>query len=344
MTQVMLIGEAWGDAEAQVGRPFEGASGWFLKAALAQSGMSFNECAVTNVFNIRPRPSTDIINLCGPKADAIPGLPALVKGKYADVKYLPELQRLYREINREAPNLIIALGATATWALTHSAGIRAVRGAFTVTHADAGKSVGVPLSRQFKVLPTYHPAAVLRDYTLRPIIYADLDKASRNAGFPEVIRPKREVWIEPTLGDMLRYEQDYIIPASRLSIDIETKGDQVTCIGFAPNIHSAIVIPFFSYSAPDRNYWPTKGEELSAWRMVKRWCETKPSVFQNGAYDMHRLWRTYGIACRPAHDTMLLHHSLQPEMEKGLGFLATIYTEEASWKFMSRVETLKKED
>jgi hypothetical protein len=42
---------------------------------------------------------------------------------------------------------------------------------------------------------------------------------------------------------------------------------------------------------------------------------------------------------------MLLHHSLQPEMKKALGFLATIYTEEPSWKFMRKeVDTTKTED
>jgi hypothetical protein len=33
---------------------------------------------------------------------------------------------------------------------------------------------------------------------------------------------------------------------------------------------------------------------------------------------------------------MLLHHSLFPEMLKGLGFLGSIYTNEQSWKLMSR--------
>lgn len=344
MTDVMLIGEAWGEAEERTGLPFQGPAGWFLRDALASVGINYSDCYSTNVFNLRPQPKTDIINLCGPKSEAIPGLPALVKGKYANVQYIPELQRLYREINKVNPNIIIALGATATWALCHSAGIRAVRGAFTHTHENCGKSVGVPLTRQFKVLPTYHPAAVLREWTLRPIVYSDLDKAARNSIFPEVIRPKREVWIEPTLDDIREYDARYMCRTKRASIDIETKGDQITCVGFAPSVDSAIVIPFYSFAAPDKNYWPTLKEELIAWGYVKEWCENIPGVFQNGAYDMHRLWRTYGIRCVPAEDTMLLHHSLQPEMEKGLGFLATIYTEEASWKFMSRVETLKKED
>lgn len=341
---IVIVGEALDEKSEQEGAPFRGPSGWMLKDALASCGIDINQCLLTNVFMLRPRPSTDISNLCGSKAEAIPGLPALTKGKYALVNYLPELKRLYREINDADPNLIIALGATAAWALCHTSGIKAIRGAFTSTSPDAGKSVGTPLKRQYKVLPTYHPAAVLRDYTLRPILFADLDKASRNAGFPEIIRPTREVWIEPTLDDLATFHEKYIIPAERLSTDIETKGDQITCVGFAPSTSVSIVIPFYSFAAPGNNYWSTLKEELSAWKFVKTWCETKPSIFQNGIYDMHRLWRTYGIACRPADDTMLLHHSLQPEMDKGLGFLATLYTEEASWKFMSRVETLKKED
>jgi hypothetical protein len=31
---------------------------------------------------------------------------------------------------------------------------------------------------------------------------------------------------------------------------------------------------------------------------------------------------------------MLLHHALQPESPKGLDFLGSVYTEEASWKLM----------
>jgi hypothetical protein len=48
-------------------------------------------------------------------------------------------------------------------------------------------------------------------------------------------------------------------------------------------------------------------------------------------------WKNYGIPTpAPAEDTMLLHHAMQPEMEKGLGFLASVYTDEASWKFMRK--------
>jgi uracil-DNA glycosylase len=348
MTQypIMLIGEAYGEEEeAAQGLPFVGKSGWFIKQLLAQSGIEFRQCYATTVFNLQPKPTNDIVNLCGPKIEGIPGMPALVKGKHVNAQYTPELRRLYEEINAVNPNLIIALGATAAWALLGTSGIKTIRGAPIGATAPGAAATGVSLSRTFKVLPTYHPAAVLREWSLRPVILADLDKARRNSYEPDIRRPSREIWIEPTLSDLEEYEQRYIVPASRLSIDIETKGDQITCVGFAPSTSSAMVIPFWSASQRDGNYWRTLEDELIAWDFARRWCAMKPSVFQNGLYDIHRLWRTYGITCNLAeHDTMLLHHAQQPEMEKGLAFLATVYTEEASWKFMSKTDTLKKED
>lgn len=337
MTQIMLIGEAFNSVDER--------ARFNLKGMLSQVGIRFEDCVYTTVFGSRAAEMKDVIEFCGPKVGGIRGMSALVKGKFVREEFAPELARLYKEINNVNPNLIIALGATASWAILGSSGIRAIRGAPCGTTSPGTAATGIVLHRSFKVLPTYHPAAVSRDWTLRPIVLSDLDKAKRYSATPDLTRPERLIWIEPSLSDLEEYERDYINPASMLSIDIETKGDQVTCIGFAPNTSSAIVIPFFAEGYPKCNYWPSLEDELKAWEFVSRWCNLKPSVFQNGMYDIHRLWRTYGITCKLAsEDTMLLHHALQPEMEKGLGFLGTIYTDEQSWKFMSRMETLKKED
>lgn len=316
-----------------------------LKAMMSQVGIAIKDCHITTVFGSKLSEVADVKDLCGPKVGGIKGLPALIKGKFVREEYASELARLYKEINSVNPNIILALGSTAAWAVLGSSGIRAIRGAPSSTNQAGALGSGVILDRAFKVLPTYHPAAVSRDWTLRPIVLSDLDKTRRYSLSPELKRPTRHIWIEPTLEDLDRYEQDFINPSHLLSIDIETKGDQITCVGFAPDSSSAIVIPFFAEGYPGCNYWPSLADELKAWDVVRRWCKAKPSVFQNGMYDIHRLWRTYGITCDLAQDdTMLLHHALQPEMEKGLGFLGTIYTDEASWKFMSRMDTLKKED
>jgi uracil-DNA glycosylase len=339
MPDIMIVGEAYGEKEEEQGKPFVGTSGWLLDQMLAQAGIDRRECYLTNVFNFRPKPSNDIKNVCGPKADALPGYPALQKSKFVRKEYAGELDRLYREIGREAPNVILALGATAVWALCLTTGIKAVRGSTTLLHPTVAGSVG--LNRPVKVLPTYHPAAVARQWTLRPIVIADLDKAKRESASAEYTRPSRRIWIKPTLEDLQAFEELHVRSAERLAPDIETKQDQITCIGFATDAHNAIVIPFFTESG--LSYWPTVAEEVAAWNYVRRWLALKPSVFQNGLYDINFLWSRYGIPVPLAgEDTMLLHHAWQPEMEKGLGFLATIYTDEASWKFM--IKGTKKHD
>ena len=329
--KIALVGEAWGEKEEEAGAPFVGTSGWLLDQMLAQAGISRSECLVTNCFNLRPRPSNDIKNLCGPALGRIPDKPALMPGKYIRAEYAPELERLYDELRRSDPNIIVALGATAAWALLHTTGIRALRGATTVTHSWVSDRLG----RQYKVLPTYHPAAVAREWSLRPIVIADLDKARRQSTSPEFTRPSRSIWLRPTLLDLANYERDFIKPAPILAADIETKQDQITCVGFAPSPDTAIVIPFFCENG--QNYWASLAEELAAWNYVRSWLATKPTIFQNGLYDINFLWSRYGIPVPLAtEDTMLLHHAMQPEMEKGLAFLASVYTEEASWKFMGK--------
>lgn len=331
MTKLMIVGEAWGKDEEAAGQPFVGASGRLLNQMLSMAGIDREECYVTNVLNLRPRPSNDIKNCCGPKADGIPSMPALSPGKYLRKEYEGELARLYAEVEKISPNLVLAFGATAAWAFLRTSGISKIRGSTAESY------------RGVKVLPTYHPAAIMRDWTLRPIVIADLHKAKREQEFPEVRRPQREVWLEPTLIDIGKFVQLYA--DNTCCVDIETIGDMITCVGIAPSTSISIVIPFFDPTKPGKNYWPTAREEYLAWGWIKFICERWPTVFQNGMYDIHFLWRTMGIRVLNAvEDTMLLHHALQPELEKGLGFLGSIYTDEASWKLMRKSATAKREE
>lgn len=330
---IMIVGEAYGEEELHAGKPFVGPSGRFLKTLLDRAGINRKDCYLTNVFNLRPPNSNDVSNLCGPKEDAIPGLPRLSNGKYVSRKYEPELLRLRKEVLDVKPTLIIALGGTAAWALLGTSGIKKIRGAPLYGYNGV------------KILPTYHPAAVLREYALWPVLLADLEKAKRESTFPEVRRPKREFWLEPSLEDLADFEP-YIYEAAKVSVDIETWNKQITCVGFAPSASRAIVIPFCSRTAPDGNYWPSLREELAAWSYVRKWCREVRTLGQNFLYDANYLWRIYGISLpRMCDDSMLAHHALQPELEKGLGFLGSIYTNEPAWKFMrAGAETLKKED
>jgi hypothetical protein len=51
-------------------------------------------------------------------------MPSIEASKYILAKYKPELDRLYTEIRNVNPNVVVALGGTASWALLHDAGLR----------------------------------------------------------------------------------------------------------------------------------------------------------------------------------------------------------------------------
>ena len=279
----------------------------------------------TNVFNIHP-PANRLEWFCGPKSEGIPSYPALLPSKYVRRSFEPELDRLADEILTHDPNLIIALGNTALWALCGRTGVSKLRGTTQLsTHCVSG----------YKLLPTYHPAAVLRQWEVRPTTVIDLIKAKREAEFPDVRRPACEIWIEPTLEDIDEFITTYINGCDLLSVDIETTGSRITCIGFAPKPDLAIVIPFDDERSKTGSYWPTREIESAVWKLVASVLVdgSIPKLFQNGLYDISFLWRAYGIGVRgAAEDTMLLQHSLQPESLKGLGYLGSLYTDFGAWK------------
>lgn len=368
--RIFLLGEAYGENEARVHHALVGASGIALLQMMDEAGLidlstedqSFirrfwetrdpnmikliwnlhEEFYTTNVFNFRP-PGNDITWVTHDdtkigKRDGIKGYPALVRGKFCKAEYQSELDRLRDELISIDPNLVIALGNTACWALLGETAITKIRGVTKMsTHCVAG----------FKTLPILHPAAILREWSQRPVTVIDLIKAKREAASPDVIRPACEIWIEPEINDILEFKRRFIDGAKRISVDIETSGTQITMVGIAPRRDLGIVIPFVDTRRRNRCYWPTTEIEIQAWKIIQGILEApRPvKVFQNGLYDIAFIWRTTGIRTVGAdEDTMLLHHALHPESLKGLGFLGSVYTDHGSWKTMrEKIETVKKD-
>lgn len=359
--KIVIVGEAWGESEDQLRKPFVGESGKELFRCLGEAmpdiapelhaqitqlhkyGLAWVKdrelwfeaagIALTNVLALRP-PGNKLEELCVKKAlvGEAYNLPALKPpGNYLRPEFLPELSRLETELRTLSPNLILCLGNTATWAVLGITAIGSIRGA--VTQGAAGHpGAGV------KVLPSYHPAGVMRNWSWRPIVVADLMKAAREGQFPEIRRPAREILVSPTLAEVEAWTAETLAnPPALLSPDIETASGQITCIGFARSISEAIVIPFWDRTQPGYNYWPEAWQERRALDCVAALLESPGcKVGQNFIYDTQYLTR-YGIRPRNVtEDTMLLHHSLFPEMQKGLGFLGSIYTNESSWKLLRR--------
>jgi uracil-DNA glycosylase len=327
--KVAFVGEAPGEQEEKVGVPFIGSSGQEFDRLIEEAGFSRRDVFLTNAFFTRP-PDNKLEQFCvsakelkalggyGPGWDLGP----LGTGKYIHPEFLPELVRLRGELAELKPNLIVALGATALWALTGSTGITRVRG--TVQHTEWGK-----------ILPTFHPAYILRDWSSRPILLADLLKAERESHFPEIIRPERWVLVEPTIPELCEWV-DIGCRSTHLAVDVETKAKQITDFGFSYSPSEAISIPFIDYKKPGNSYW-TLEEEVFVRQQINRLL-TCPAVkiFQNGLYDLQYILKERYKICNVQEDTMLQHHAMYPELQKSLGFLGSIYTNEASWKLMRK--------
>jgi uracil-DNA glycosylase len=365
MSPILLVGEAYGELEAKLGVGFVGPSGGALLRMLHEADIlelnkgdahlisrfyethdpkyldrvwkaHATEVRRANVFNLHP-PGNDLDSLCGPRSTGLAGYPALAGSKCLRPEFEPELDRLSDEVLSLNPNLVLCLGNTPLWAMGGRTGIKKWRGTtFESTHTVAG----------YKCIATYHPAAVLRGWELRPIVIADLMKAAREAQFPEIRRPKREIWIEPTIDDIREFTRAFIQPGRPLSVDIETSGSRITCIGLGYS-DVAVVIPFDDERAKNGSYWNTGNTEHDVWTLVAGVLgdPSIPKLFQNGLYDIAFLWRSVKVKVMgAAEDTMLLHHALQPEMIKDLGFLGSVYADEGAWKHMrKRTKTIKRD-
>lgn len=337
--RIALVGESFGEQEDLTGLPFIGASGQELSRLLREAGLERGECFLTNVLALRPfvdagngvkLKTNDFAAMCCGREALPDGYTArpLRPGSYLRAEFLCEVDRLQNELREVRPNLTVALGGTALWALTGTSAIGTLRGTIMAGLLHA------PAPMPPKVLPTYHPSYLFKQWSHRPVVLADLMKAKHEGEFPEIRRPQRFIRVNPSLADLELWDTECsCIPPERLAVDIETARGQITMIGFARSRYDAIVVPFVRPNG--ESYWPALDDELCARDYCARWLRSRtPKVFQNGLYDIQWLLDE-GFTLRAcAEDTMLLHHSLYPELQKGLGFLGSIYSSEPAWKLM----------
>jgi len=148
--RLMLIGEAPGAEEDRRGLPFVGAAGQLLDKMLAAIGHDRTNSYITNIVNWRPpgnrKPSPAEMALCQPFID--------------------------RHIALVNPALIVLLGDTAAKTLTNrTEGITRMRGKWFTWNKPDGSTI--PL------LPTFHPAFLLRSPSQKREAWMDLLAAQR---------------------------------------------------------------------------------------------------------------------------------------------------------------------
>jgi len=194
--KVMIVGEAPGEREVAEGQPFVGFSGQEMSKMLQEAGIMRSECFVTNVVRIRP-PGNDINAFIAQKKSDISSQHIMLRDKFVLPAVRDGFELLKREIEMCQPNVIIAFGNVALWALTGSWGITSWRG--SVMECDLELALGY----KPKVVPTYHPASILRQWSWRQIAIHDLRRAASQSKFREVIRPQYNFFVRPSFDQVM---------------------------------------------------------------------------------------------------------------------------------------------
>ncbi len=163
--RLMFVGEAPGADEDRVGRPFVGKSGQLLDKMIVAMGLSRESVYIANVLKTRPpgnrTPTIEEARLCAPY--------------------------LYEQIRIVGPEVIVTLGKSAGQLLLgNSSSMGAMRGTWAAFPPSAPL---VPVDAGFPsiaVMPTYHPAYLLRSYTAdnRAAVWSDLKQVMDRLGLP----------------------------------------------------------------------------------------------------------------------------------------------------------------
>ena len=334
---IALIGEAWGEEEDAQKRPFVGRAGEQLNKLLGASGIDRSLCYVTNVLHERPA-ANDF------------GVYYEDKSRKHPTEYLKIAhKRLISELLEKKVKVAVCLGNEPLFALFGLKGIESWRG--SILHASWG---------EVKIIPTFHPSAVMRiggaSVWYLTAAIKDLKKAVVELDKPFPILPR--IQFLSSSSELSGYFSTLTLE-DYTAIDIEVMykygGETLASIAFSNKIGEAVVVPFIEeYEEEEEIVLKTKTKIKKVWK--SRWkmpYDEMQKVYQllneffinpilkkvgqNFQFDINTLKRL-GIIERCegfTFDTLVAHSNcVDPEFPHDLGFLCSWYTRYPYYKHM----------
>lgn len=290
-SKVVIVGEAPGLREDDVGKPFQGRAGQLLDKILGRAGLKREDIYITNTVKCRPpdnrTPSGAEVKACR---------------SYLD-----------KELSKVKPEYVILLGASALKGVIKQTGIAEKHGQVI----DVG---GV------KYLPTYHPAAALYDPKRLGPIEQDFKKFAAIVKGKELTKPKLRI---TEIVDRVTYKA--CIKAIRrsqwVSYDTETSGldprADNACVKTLQigTKDGEFVLPL----EVDWSVW--KGGKAIQKNMLRGIVEAlggKQVVAQNGKFDLIFIHECYGLWFPLTFDTNVAAHLLDENEPTGLKYRARV--------------------
>lgn len=355
--RIVLVGEAPGKQEELHGRPFIGPSGGRLMYWWRLVGLERPDFFITNVLPFRPENIADV----------------------SKEEFLAYFERLHDTLNGlDEPWIIVPTGNYALYALTgkgkvhwHAKDGRYPRPGITDWRGSL-LSYTMRNGRVVKVVPTLHPAHVLRNPRLEHRAVHDWQLIVQEVATPELQLPVRHHAISPDVPMVLDFVAEAIASGDPISLDIETPKGQVTQYEMLDGTKRTRVLkrdldkvarykggkkkgqvkskrvrgkaylgcvgvsydPAFSLTIPlTKDYWKNADDYRTVRAAVRMLLASEnEKIMQNGMFDTGWLTREGFPVANWVWDTRVMHYVVDARDDHDLAYLGSIYTRQPFWK------------
>jgi len=302
---LMIVGEAPGEREEDLRRPFQGKAGKLLDKCLKKVGINRNDVYITNVVHCRPpdnrTPIREEIKACR--------------------KYLED------ELQAVKPKYVLLLGNVALQGALGRSGITKYRGRLW-------EKDGVTY------LATFHPAAGLRQPRYIQVIEADIKRFAKLA--KGGLKPPAEFrWTLVNDTASLRECVRDIAQSDAVSFDIETSGldplapgGQICCLGIGTPQRNW-VIPF---AYPGSRFKDPRVARKVYDAIYQATQKVPVVVAHNGKFDNKWLTAKFGQRLPHNFDTMLASYLLDENSPHGLKYLSSVHFDAPEYEIPQPVD------
>ena len=311
-TTIAFVGEAPGAQEERHNppTPFVGPAGQRFDRFLSDARILRSSSYITNVMKIRP-PKNDFKYFWRDSAQTKP------------TDMLAEGVRRLKDELASLPNLqvVVALGRQPMYVLTGRDGILNNRGSILFTEGLHERTI--------KVIPTLHPAFVLRMWAYHPLVVHDFKRAKYEATY-DIGKPKYKLNWNPSYAEVVeffdRYREERDAHGTPIAADIECHTGEISRVSFCYDGFTAISVKFIDVDTS----MPVPNSEVF-WPVIKDVLEKSNVIGHHFTFDMIWLLAKQGIYPNLTFDTMIAQHVILPGLPKkakplALAMLTSLYT------------------
>lgn len=291
----IMIAEAPGVEETLAGEPLVGGAGRWLNAMLPKAGINRETTTLANVICCRP---PDNVFPTDPDAKSYI---SKAEGEQS-VRHCMEAHLVPLLKSRNWDRVDLLGDKPLAYVADRHEGIFQWR----------GSPIEIPILGDKKIaVPTLHPAYVMRDQTMLPVVINDLRKST--------VLPPERYNLRPDLDAVKAFD------ATTFAFDIETsywwtKTTQITMVGLAAKNYEVIVVPF-------------KGSYIAELKRIFK--AAKECIGHNSIQFDIPILEENGVILPDdcvLYDTMLMQHLRFPDLPHDLEFVGSMFSNKPAWK------------